>query len=37
MQKIYFDYSDNNSFRSRISYYDLKNKNLENFYTIGIN
>lgn len=36
LQKIYFDTQEAESFDNRLSFYDLKNKNLENIYNVGI-
>ena len=36
MQEVYFDNSQNYNLDQRVSFSNLKNKNLENFYTIGI-
>ena len=36
MRKIYFSQSDNNNFDKIISYSDLKNKNIVNIVSLGI-
>ena len=35
LQKIYFNKNEINSLNNRVSFNDLKNINLENFYTVG--
>ena len=36
LQKIYFKQKTENFSLTRISYFNLKNKNIENFYEVGI-
>ena len=36
MQKIYFEKDDNQNFENRISFNDYKNKDLKNFFNVGI-